>query len=706
MISKETEIDMGAEKDSAEEDADLGLQSAVGAEIEDAIDYIDTVVSPDRAKAIEYYRGEPFGNEDEGRSAYVSTDVRDTVLGMMPPLMRIFAGAERIAEFMPAQAEDIPTAEQATDVIHYVFQKQNPGFSILYSTFKDALVSKTGIIKWWHEEQVDTNEYEYTGLTDGEVAMLASDPELTIVEMEMEASAKADMSTGGELVPMGPPVYSVTVRRVKKQQKYCVAGVPPEEFLIDRKARDLDNASLVAHRQIKTVSDLVAMGYDEEMLLANSSAGDDDLETNEERFARNPYEDYQISTRNDPASRKVLYIESYIRYDRNGDGIAELLKVCTVGSAYKVVNVEGCDEIPFALFTPDPEPHTVIGLSEADKVMDIQATKSEIMRDMLDSLAQSIHPRTAVVEGQVNIDDVLNNETGAIIRMRAPGMVQPFSQPFVGQAAAPLLDYLDMVKEARTGVSKASQGLNADALQSSTKAAVAATISAAQGRIELVARIFAETGLKRLFRGLLRLIVKNQDKPMIVRLRNQFVPIDPRVWNADMDVEINVALSATTSEERIATLTAIAQKQEQILQTLGPNNPLVSVGQYRNTLAKMIELAGFKDPAMFFNDVPANWQPPQSEQAKPTPEEILAKVQAESIQADIQKKAAELQLDREKMLRADDRERDRIETDVYLRAKEMEMKYGTQVDLATIRAIVERDREAARQMQAMPQGMQ
>lgn len=193
---------------------------------------------------------------------------------------------------------------------------------------------------------------------------------------------------------------------------------------------------------------------------------------------------------------------------------------------------------------------------------------------------------------------------------------------------------------------------------------------------------------------------------MIVRLRNQFVPIDPRVWNADMDVEINVALSATTSEERIATLTAIAQKQEQILQTLGPNNPLVSVGQYRNTLAKMIELAGFKDPAMFFNDVPANWQPPQSEQAKPTPEEILAKVQAESIQADIQKKAAELQLDREKMLRADDRERDRIETDVYLRAKEMEMKYGTQVDLATIRAIVERDREAARQMQAMPQGMQ
>lgn len=704
MISKETEIDMGAENDSAEEEADLGLQSAVGAEIEDAIDYIDTVVSPDRAKAIEYYRGELFGNEDEGRSTYVSTDVRDTVLGMLPPLMRIFAGAERIAEFVPAQAEDIPGAEQATDVIHYVFQKQNPGFSILYSTFKDALVSKTGIVKWWHEEQVDTNEYEYSGLTDGEVALLAADPELTIVEMEMEASAKADMMSGGELVPMGPPVYEVTVRRIKKQQKYCVAGVPPEEFLIDRKARDLDSASLVAHRQIKTVSDLVAMGYDEEMLLANSSAGDDDLETNEERFVRNPYEDYQISTRNDPASRKVLYIEAYIRYDRNGDGIAELLKVCTVGSAYKVVNVEGCDEIPFALFTPDPEPHTVIGLSEADKVMDIQATKSEIMRDMLDSLAQSIHPRTAVVEGQVNIDDVLNNETGAIIRMRAPGMVQPFSQPFVGQAAFPMLQYMDETKETRTGVSKASQGLNADALQSSTRAAVAATISAAQGRVELVARIFAETGLKRLFRGLLRLIVKNQNKPMIVRLRNQFVPIDPRVWNSDMDVDINVALSATSTDERREVLASIAQKQEMIMQSMGPNNPLVTMAQYRNTLAKLIEMAGFKDASAFFNEVPPDWQP-QPEQATPTPEQILAQVQAESIQADIQKKAAELQLDREKMLRSDDRERDRIEADVYLRAKEMELKYGTQVDIAAVQAMMARDREAMQQMQTT-QGMQ
>ncbi len=217
---KEAEMEKESEAEASDE-SDLGLQSAVGAEIEDAIDYIDTVVSPDRAKAIEYYRGEPFGNEDEGRSAYVSTDVRDTVLGMLPPLMRIFAGAERIAEFMPARAEDIATAEQATDVIHYVFQKQNPGFSILYSTFKDALVSKTGIVKWWHEEQVDTNEYEYSGLTDGEVALLAADPELTIVEMEMEASAKADMMSGGELVPMGPPMYEVTVRRVKKQQKYC-----------------------------------------------------------------------------------------------------------------------------------------------------------------------------------------------------------------------------------------------------------------------------------------------------------------------------------------------------------------------------------------------------------------------------------------------------------------------------------------------------
>lgn len=681
--------------------ADEGLQDAVAAELRDAIDYIDNEISPDRAKATKYYKGEPFGNEEEGLSQHVSTDVRDTILGIMPPLMRIFAGSDKVAEYAPVGPEDVAHAEQATDAIHHIFYKENTGFSVLYSAFKDALVRKTGVVKWWYEEVDEATTYEYSGLDMDSVQLLVDEPDVEIEDLvavpiagEMPA---VDPMTG--LPGAGPMAFDVTIKRSKKHRKYCVAAVPPEEFLFDRRAKCLDTASIVGHRRVMSVSDLVAMGYDEEMVTQYAGAGDDELETNEERYQRNPQLTIFKADRNDEGSRKVLYVESIIKYDRDGDGVAERLKVCTMGNAYKVVNVEGCDEVNFAMFEPDPEPHTLVGLSEADKVLDIQETKSEVMRGILDSLAQSIHPRTGVVEGQVNMDDVLNNETGAVIRMRQPGMVQPFSMPFVGQQAFPVLAYLDEVKEQRTGVSKASQGLNADALQSSTKAAVAATISAAQGRVELIARIFAETGMKRLFRGLLKMFIKHQDQPRMMRLRGEFVPVDPRVWNADMDVEINVALSAATTDERLAVLTQILSKQEEIFGTLGPNNPLVTVAQYRNTLAKIIEISGFRDASMFVNEIPADFQLPEPEQGQEqqTPEAMLAQVQAQSIQADIQKKAAELELEREKMIRADDRERDRMEIDRFIRLRDLELKYQTRIDEAMLDAEVQRDREIMQQ---------
>lgn len=687
---------------------DDGLQSAVAAELRDAIDYIDNEISPDRAKATKYYRGEPFGNEEEGLSHHVSTDVRDTVLGIMPSLMRIFAGTDKVAEYAPVGPEDVAHAEQATDAIHHIFYKENAGFTVLYSAFKDALVRKTGIVKWWYDEVEEATTYDYTGLDMESLQLLLDEPDIEIEDMTASPMdgvlPPVDPMTG--LPEPGPMQFDVTVKRAKVHRKYCVAAVPPEEFLFDRRAKCLDSASLVGHRRLLDVSDLVAMGYDEEMVTQYAGAGDDEMQTNEERYQRNPQLTIFKADRSDDASRKVLYVEAIVKYDRDGDGIAERLKVCTMGNAYKVVNVEGCDEVNFAMFEPDPEPHTLVGLSEADKVLDIQETKSEVMRGILDSLAQSIHPRTGVVEGQVNMDDVLNNETGAIIRMRQPGMVQPFSMPFVGQAAFPVLAYLDEVKEARTGLSKASQGLNADALQSTTRAAVQATMSAAQSRVELIARIFAETGMKRLFRGLLKMFIKHQDQPRMMRLRNQFVPVDPRVWNADMDVEINVALSAATNEDRLGVLTQIVGKQEEIFGTLGLNNPLVTPAQYRNTLAKIIELSGFRDASMFINELPADFQmpePEQGEEAAQTPEGMLAQVQAQAIQADIQKKAAELELEREKMMRTDDRERDRMDIDRFIRLRDLELKYQTRIDEAMLDAQVQHDREAMRQMQQAQQ---
>ena len=682
------------EEESAEPDM-TELQSAVAAELSDAVDYVDTQLSPGRAVSLEYYNGEPFGSEEEGSSDFVSTDVRDAVLGVMPNLMRIFAGAEKIVEFVPTGPEDIGSAEQATDVVDYIFNKQNPGYSILYSAFKDALVAGIGVIKFWHEDQRDINTYEFSGLSPAEIALLSDDPDVMMLETRMEVEARMVAGADEQPVLLEPPSYGATVKRLKRQQKYCVAAVPPEEFLFARKARDIESSSIIAHRQVKTVSDLVAMGYDYDEVL-NYSSDDDSLEQNEERYARNPNEDFATADRPDDGARNVLYVEAYIRFDLDGDGISERLRVCTLGGSYEVVNVEPVADLPFAVFESDPEPHTMAGLSEADKVKDIQESKSEIMRSMLDSLAQSIRPRMSIVDGQVSIEDALSNEPGGIIRQRAPGMVQPFSLPFVGQQAFPMLSYLDSVREERTGVSKASMGLNADALQSSTRAAVSATLSAAQSRIELIARTFSETGLKTLFRGLLKLITAHQDAPMVMRLRNEFIEVDPRTWNSSMDVDISIGLAGTTSEERMESLSQIALKQDEIIKTWGINNPMVSLAQYRNTLARMVELSGFKNASDYFTEVPADWVPPESNESQSSPEQMLAEVQMQSIQADIEKKAADLQLQREKMLREDDRKRDELDANIELKSAEIEARYGAQVDTALIKAQLERDREAER----------
>jgi hypothetical protein len=375
-----------------------------------------------------------------------------------------------------------------------------------------------------------------------------------------------------------------------------------------------------------------------------------------------------------------------------------------MGAGYKMVRNLPASYIPFADFPCDPEPHTspLEAMSIFDITRDLQEIKSEILRNTLDSLAQSIHPRTAVVEGQVNIDDVLNNETGAIIRMRAPGMVQPLSTPFVGQAAFPMMEYMDQIKEDRTGMSKAAMGLNADALQSSTKAAVNATISASQGRIELTARILAE-GMKKLFKGILFLVTTHQDKARMVRMRNEWVQIDPRAWDAGMDANINIALGNGDTNERLQALMMILAKQEQILQQLGPTNPLVTPQQFSNTLRKIVELSGFKDSSSYFQAIPADYVPPAPPQPKPTPEEILAQVQAESIKADIQKKAAELELQRQQMLLDDDLKRDQMAQDLYLKKYEIELKYNSQISTAEIDAAQNIDREAIRQQALLAQ---
>ena len=699
-ILEQEEIESSKMEIEVEEEVDMEhLAGVIKSEMDDAKDFIHQV-GAERAESTEYYLGnEPAGNSSM-QSEYVSTDVRDSVLFMLPSIMRTFFGTKKIVEFVPHGPEDIAIAEQQTNYVNYIIQEKNPGFQVLYSAFKDALVRKTGFVKVFWDDSISATTHEFTGLDPQSYQALTLDPNVEIVKetVTMETITQIDPMTGEQFTQEIPATYDLTIRRIKSKDQVCIESVPPEEVLISRNARDLETASYVAHRMIKSVSDLVAMGYDEEEIEqhATQTSSAIDPESYEEVVARNPFDNMVYPDRNDSGAKDVLYVEHYLFYDFDDDGIDERIRVCTVGDGVHVLNVEQWDDLPIAMFCPDPEPHTAIGSCPADYLKPIQAAKSQIMRDTLDSLGHSIFPRMAVVEGQVNIDDVLNTDIGQPIRVRAPGMVQPFTVPFAGKEAFPVLGYLDDAKENRTGVSKASAGLNADALQSSTSAAVSATMSGAQGRIELICRHFAEGGLKQIFRVTNNLIIKHQNAQDVFRLEGKFIPVDPRYWNNDKDMIVNVAISKSSDEEKFAILSQLAGKQEQIMQTMGPNNPLVSLQQYSNTLTRMIEIAGFKDAQSFINTEVQPTPPPSPESQKPDPAEILAQAEAMKAQNLGQKAIIDAETDRMKIIMEDDRERDIKEAEIRLKAAELAAKYGSQINIAEINAIMERDRENIR----------
>ena len=404
---------------------EVELQSILSQEAEDAVTYIDSDLSPLRAQATAYYRGDLFGNEQDGQSKVVATEVRDTVNSMLPSIMKVFFGSEKMVEYVPRQPEDVPAAEQATDYINYVLQQDNPGFTIMYSTFKDSLVRKCGIVKAWWEDATTTRTERYTGLDEQTLQIVTQedDADVMVIDQYEDTSAEPqpqmDPMTGQVMIPPPPMLFDVDIKRTVKNGKIRVEGVPPEEFLLDRNARGLDDAAFVGHRQMMSVADLLAMGYTDDDIEEHIS--DDEFSANDEYLRRRPTTTTigSINESSNPAMKRVLYLEAWMRVDYDGDGIPELRKLCCMGSGYKIMRNEPTDFMPFALFPCDPEPHTspLEANSIFDYTKDLQEIKSDILRNTLDSLAQAIHPRTAVVEGQVNIDDVLNNETGAIIRM-------------------------------------------------------------------------------------------------------------------------------------------------------------------------------------------------------------------------------------------------------------------------------------------------
>lgn len=624
---------MADEKKKTDKMSADDFQQLVTSGCTDAVSYIQESIAFTREQATEYYHGKlpdvDKETAEEDRSTAVLTEVRDVTLGMMPDLLRIFFGAGALFKYLPTPSADpeqskmrVLQAKQATAYVNDVVIRQDntDSFITFHDAFQDALVRKTGFIKYWWEKSRKPVYWTYTGLSIEQVEMLAGDDEVTI---EGKRAYVAQDQILGKAV-----LYDIKLKRIVDYGKVRIQAVPCENMFVSRRTRlgAIERSAVFGYSEEKTLSQWAELGY---------NAGELEGCDNDEREAISPEAQARripessskliergsnsASTvdedKNDPALRKVKYTEVYILADKDGDGIAELNRVVAAGTRYRVMDCEPCDDIQYAAFCPYPEAHVFFGTSIADLTMDLQRIKSRVLRDTLDSLAQSVIPQATVVEGQVNLDDVLNPDTSKIIRMRAPGMYNPHVIPFVGKEGLPIIEMMTNVREGRTGMSDASQGLDPKVLQSTDKAAVSATLTRAQARIEMVARIFAETGMMRLARGILKLIVKHQDEPRTVELTGEVVNIDPKAWNAEMQVQADFPLGRGSAQDQLGFLMSVLAKQEFILTTLGPDNPFVTLEQYHYTLAKILEVAGWTDTGSFFTD-PSKMPPEQLEQIK------------------------------------------------------------------------------------------
>jgi hypothetical protein len=695
------------EPELLEEEEEAGLeelQALVGRAVDEAINWRAEELDDDQAEATDYYMARPFGNEVEGRSRVVSTDVRDTVQAILPSLARIFFGPENVVEYEPVGPEDEEFARQATDMANYIIRNDNNGFLQFHGVMKDAMVRKIGVMKVWHEEINRTTGEEYTGLTEQGVMMLEA-------EEDTEVEVLAQYQVPALHLPTGfLDLYDVSVVRDVDEGRIKFAAIPPEEFIFSPDARSMDSAEIIGHVRNVPASELIEMGVDQDLVEKHKGTGRRPGATATDGLEASRRFDQDDRTgevdEKDKSREDCWYGEIYLYADMTPDqnGRASLIEVQVIGDAHEIVDWRYVDERPFALWVCDPEPHTMVPLSIADLVKDIQLINSNLWRGMLDSLTLTLNPRTEVVEGMVNIPDAMNHELGGLVRTTKPGMMREVAHSFVGKEALPVLQYMNELKENRTGISKAAMGLDADALQSSTKAAVAGTLAGAQQHIEMLARIFAETGYRDLFKLLLSFMVRHQQQARTVRLRGEWVDVNPQHWNADMDVRVNLALGSGTAEDKLQLLSGVSEKQSELMQQ---GSPLVSNVEYRATLAKMVELAGYPTADTFFKpwgpEQEAQYQQQKQQQGPQDPALMVA-------QAQIEIEKQKLALDAQEAQMKDERERAKIQMDFALRQATTEAQYGAQIsdqelkqDAAVAKAIIDADaktRQAAQAAQA------
>ena len=670
------------------------IRARLDAEIRQSVGYNSGELSKQREKALEYYYGEPFGNEMEGRSSYVSRDVADTIEWIMPSLMRIFTGGDEIVRFEPQGPEDEQSAKQATDYINYVFQRQNDGFLTLYTWFKDALLSKNGFVKVYWEKYSESKVENYENLTDDEFLQIAQDKAVEVLEHTEE-----DIYGGEQAIK----VHSIKIRKNKEYGKCCVVPVPPEEVLVNRyPTYPLKNNRLVAHRRRITISELKEMGYED----VDNLASYDSDEFNPERVARNSFDetDQGGDDGQDNASRYVWLAECYTKMDVDGDGVAEYRKITMAGD--RILDNEECDSCPFVTITPIILPHKLYGMSVADLIMDLQLLKSTVFRQILDNMYLANNGRYMALDGMVNIDDLLTSRPGGIVRVKTFDAVKPMQPPLLGAPAFNLLEYIDTIKENRTGVTRYNQGVDSDSLNK-TATGINQIMSAAQQRTELIARVFAETGVKDLFNSILECVQKHQDKEQVIRLNGQWVPMDPRAWANKFDLTVSVGLGTGSKESVMAALTQTIQLQ---MASLQGGIPIVTPENMYHSATEMLKAQSIKGGEMFFTH-PSKMPPNE----QPNPEMVKIQAKAEADQQKLQLKAADTEAKHkekeQKMMMDAQQEQQRlaqevqkVQVEAMVEKFKAELKADMEREKASLKAMMEKlsmDRDDERQRNQM-----
>lgn len=602
--------------------------------LSDALDYNNSILSEQRADALKYYLGEPFGNEQEGKSQVVTRDIAETIDWIMPSLMKVFTSGKTVVQYEPQNEDDVPQAEQETEYVNYIFMRKNPGFTIMHDWFQDALMMKNGVVKVYVDEVYIPEFDYYTGLDEEMVLEILSDP-----DVELLAKTKNEDGT-----------CDIKVRCTTKKREIKVCAVPPEEFLIDRDARSLEDAQFVAHRTEVTRSYLKAYGVDDDVLEDLEWETFDLTEDSPEAQARDTWDGsgdsgYQVGPQA-PANQKVWINECYVNMDVDGDGIAELRKIVTSGG--HILSNEETSCKPFADLTSHRLAHKFYGMSIYDRIKDIQLIRSTLMRNILDNVYRLNNGRFQVLEGAANLDDLLSNNSGGVVRVKQQDAIKPLDTPQFGTDIYNMLDRMEAERSKRTGVSDTSRGLDADTLHSNQAAmSVNQVMSAAEQQIDLIARIFAETGVKQLFQLLHEFAIRYQDQEEVFQLRGQFVRVNPANWRERYDLTVCVGIGNMNKDQQLMHLMRIWEMAQTVVAG-GGLGILVSERNLYNILKEVTQNAGFKDVGKYWND-PDSPEAQQAKQAreeaaqKPTPDDIKAQADMVKAQADAQAKQAEAQ---------------------------------------------------------------